>query len=127
MIRLTRRRRPSGPHPSRVGARATQARAYPDLVEALLAPVAAAGISGVVAFAIYAFHAMRADFNGLRSQFNGLRGDFADLRGEFADLRGEFADLRTEVRSDIAGLREEIRQGFTELRAELARSERAPR
>jgi hypothetical protein len=120
MIRLTRRRRPSGPHPSRVGARATQARAYPDLVEALLAPVAAAGISGVVAFAIYAFHAMRADFNGLRSQFNGLRGDFADLRGEFADLR-------TEVRSDIAGLREEIRQGFTELRAELARSERAPR
>ena len=71
-------------------------------MEALLAAVAAASISGVVAFAIYAFHAMRADFNGLRSEFNGLRYEFN-------------------------GLREEMRQGFADLRAEIARIERAPR
>ena len=79
------------------------------LMEALLAAAAAAGISGVVAFGIYAFHAMRADFNGLRSEFSGLRSEFSGLRSEFN------------------GLGEEMRQGFADLRAEIARIERAPR
>jgi hypothetical protein len=78
-------------------------------VEALLASIAAAGISGVVAFAIYAFHAMRVDFNGLRSEFDGLRSEFNGLR------------------SDVADLREEMRQGFADLRAEIGRIERSPR
>jgi hypothetical protein len=92
-------------------------------VEALLASIAAAGISGVVAFAIYAFHAMRVDFNGLRSEFNGLRSEFNGLRSEFNGLRSEFNGLR----SDVADLREEMRQGFADLRAEIGRIERSPR
>jgi hypothetical protein len=56
-------------------------------VNALLASVAAAGISGVVAFAIYTFHTLRADFTGLRS-------DVADLREE---MRRGFAELRAEL------------------------------
>jgi hypothetical protein len=78
-------------------------------VETLLASIAAAGISGIVAFAIYAFHAMRADFSGLRSEFNGLRSEFNGLRSEVADLR------------------EEMRQGFAVLRSEIARIDRSPR
>ena len=85
-------------------------------MDALLASIAAAGISGVVAFAIYAFHAMRVDFNGLRSEFNGLRSEFNGLRSEFNGLR-----------SDVADLREEMRQGFADLRAEIGRIERSPR
>ena len=67
----------------------------------------------MIAFAICASHAMRADFMGLPSELNCLRS--------------EFNDLRTEVRWDIAVQREEMRRGFAELRAGIARIERAPR
>ena len=78
-------------------------------MDALLAALASAGLSGVVAFAIYTFHALRADFSDLRSEFGDLRSEFGDLRSEFGDLR------------------EEMRRGFTELRTEIARIERSTR
>ena len=48
-------------------------------MDALLASVAAAGISGVVAFAIYTFHALRADVADLREE---MRRGFAELRAD---------------------------------------------
>jgi hypothetical protein len=59
-------------------------------VTALLAAVAAAGISGIVAFAIYSFHTLRAYFTGLRSEVAGLR---EEMRQGFAELRAEIARL----------------------------------
>ena len=52
-------------------------------VDALLASVAAAGISGVVAFAIYTFHVLRADVADLREE---MRRGFAELRADLGRI-----------------------------------------
>ncbi len=59
-------------------------------MDAFLAAMAAAGISGVVAFAIYTFHVLRADFDGLRSEFADLR---EEMRQGFAELRADIARI----------------------------------
>lgn len=59
-------------------------------MDALLASVAAAGISGVVAFAIYTFHTLRADFTDLRAEFADMR---EEMRRGFAEIRAGLARI----------------------------------
>jgi hypothetical protein len=54
---------------------------------AVLAAIAAAGLSGVVAFAIVSFSALRADLAALRAELP------AEMHQGFSELRAEIARL----------------------------------